>query len=171
VTLPLSVSVNSLFSTRTMPLARPLFMAGTEEAGVSPTRYEWRKGCWLLYAISGFSRAAQRNASRRPRLLGYSAPRIAPRLAGSNRHTITRRDLGAVPFGVHLALIALYHAVVEAVLDVRALVLCPRTGGLSLRRPGGDEPPPFPECDNHVLQLSRKIASGMSCTAEAEYRL
>ena len=36
-----------------------------------------------------------------------------------------RRDLGALLAGVHRALLALHHAVVDAVLDVGALVLLP----------------------------------------------
>jgi hypothetical protein len=47
------------------------------------------------------------------------------RLSRSNRHPIVRRSLGTLLFRVHCALIALYHAVVDAVLDVGALVLLP----------------------------------------------
>ena len=44
------------------------------------------------------------------------------RLAGSNLQPVVRRDLGALLVGVHRVLMALYHAVVDAVFDVRAVV-------------------------------------------------
>ena len=44
-------------------------------------------------------------------------------LTGADIDLVVRRDLGALLFGVHCALIALHHAVVDAVLDVRTLVL------------------------------------------------
>ena len=71
-------------------------------------------------------------------LAGQAQPH-GRRLAGSNRHPIVRRDLGALLFGVHCALIALYHAVVDAVLDVRALVLLPGEKPLVVRCVIGEE--------------------------------
>ena len=50
-----------------------------------------------------------------------------------------RRDLGALLFGVHRALIALHHAVVDAVLDVGALVLLPGEKPLVVRFVLGEE--------------------------------
>ena len=46
-------------------------------------------------------------------------------LTGADIDLVVRRDLGALLFRVHRALIALHHAVVDAVLDVGALVLLP----------------------------------------------
>ena len=46
-------------------------------------------------------------------------------LTGADIDLVVRRDLGALLLGVHRVLMALHHAVVDAVLDVRALVLLP----------------------------------------------
>ena len=46
-------------------------------------------------------------------------------LTGADIGLVVRRDLGALLAGVHRALVALHHAVVDAVLDVGALVLLP----------------------------------------------
>ena len=46
-------------------------------------------------------------------------------LTGADIDLVVRRDLGALLAGVHGALVALHHAVVDAVLDVGALVLLP----------------------------------------------
>jgi hypothetical protein len=46
-------------------------------------------------------------------------------LAGADPDLVVRRDLGALLAGVHCALIALHHTVVDAVLDVGTLVLLP----------------------------------------------
>ena len=46
-------------------------------------------------------------------------------LTGADIDVVVRRDLGALLLGVHRVLMALHHAVVDAVLDVGALVLLP----------------------------------------------
>ena len=46
-------------------------------------------------------------------------------LTGADVDLVVRRDLGALLAGVHRVLVALHHAVVDAVLDVGALVLLP----------------------------------------------
>ena len=46
-------------------------------------------------------------------------------LTGADTDLVVRRDLGALLAGVHRALVALHHTVVDAVLDVGALVLLP----------------------------------------------
>ena len=54
-----------------------------------------------------------------------SRRRITSGLTGADIEPVVRRDLGALLAGVHRVLLALHHAVVDAVLDVGALVLLP----------------------------------------------
>ena len=61
------------------------------------------------------------------------------RLAGPDLQPVVRRDLGALLSGVHRALIALYHAVVDAVLYVGALVLLSGKEPLVVRFVLGEE--------------------------------
>ena len=56
---------------------------------------------------------------------GHEAQPHGCRLAGADRQLVVGRDLGALLLGVHRALFALHHAVVDAVLDIGALVLLP----------------------------------------------
>src|SRR5271157_335889 len=44
-------------------------------------------------------------------------------LTGADIGVVVRRDLGALLLGIHRALIALHHAVVDAIFDVGAIVL------------------------------------------------
>ena len=61
------------------------------------------------------------------------------RLAGADLQPIVRRDLGALLSGIHRALIALYHAVVDAVLDVGGVVFLSGEEPLVVRFVFGEE--------------------------------
>ena len=60
-------------------------------------------------------------------------------LTGTDGDLVLRRDLGALLAGVHSSLVPLHHAVVDAVLDVGALVLLPGEEQLVVRFVLGEE--------------------------------
>ena len=74
---------------------------------------------------------------RRGRVREPQANHLA--LAGADGDRVVRRDLGALLAGVHRILVPLHHAVVDAVLDVRALVLLPGEEPLVVRFVLGEE--------------------------------
>src|SRR4029077_4467113 len=47
-------------------------------------------------------------------------------LTAANIHVVVGRHLGSLPVGVYRTVVALYHAIVDAVLDMGTLVLLPR---------------------------------------------
>ncbi len=95
-------------------------------------------------------------------LAGQAQPH-GRRLSGGDVQPIVRRDLGALLSGIHRALVALHHAVVDAVLDVRGVVLMSGEEPLVVRLVFGEEQRHLAFAAEGVLPQRRIRCRGRAC--------